>query len=327
MQKKQLRFIKNLSKKAIIFGVTGQDGAYLADFLLKKNYQVTGVVRSKKFRKLNILNIKNKIIVKKISTFSKKDLFSFLKKNFCDEIYYFSGQSSVFKSFNKFDETFSSNVESFVDILEAIRALNRKTKIFYAASSEIFGNKTNEYLTEASNHQPMSPYALAKSISFDIAKIYRTMFGINVCSGILFNHESILRDNSYVIKKISYSINKILKNNKNKIKLGNIKISRDWGWAPEYVEIIWKIMNNNKKMEDYIIATGKTTSLKKVLDLFFKRYGLDWRNYIISNKAFKRKNDILKNRADISLIKKNLHIFPKIKIEQIVQKFIKKELF
>jgi GDPmannose 4,6-dehydratase len=316
-----------LSKKAIIFGITGQDGAYLAHFLLKKNYHVIGVTRSKKIKKLQILNIKKKIIIKKINSFSEKNLFFFLKKNYCQEIYYFSGQSSVFKSFNKFDETFSSNVESFANVLEVIRRLNRSTKIFYSASSEMFGNKRNNYLTEKSSHEPMSPYALAKSISFDVAKIYRSMFGINVCSGILFNHESILRDNSYVIKKISYSVNKILKNNKNKVKLGNINISRDWGWAPEYVKIIWKILNNNKKMQDYIIATGKTTSLKKILDLFFKRHGLKWRNFVVSDLTFKRNNDIIKNRANISLLKKNLLISPKIKIEQIVEKFTKKELF
>ena len=314
-------------KKAIIFGITGQDGAYLADFLLKKNYHVIGVTRSKKLNKLEILNIKKKIIIKKINFSSEKYLFSFLKKNFCHEIYYFLGQSSVFKSFDRFEESLSSNVRYFVKILEAIRCLNRSTKIFYSASSEMFGNVRNNYLSEKSNHKPVSPYALAKSISFDIAKIYRSMFGINVSCGILFNHESILRDNSYVIKKISYSVNEILKNSKKKIKLGNINISRDWGWAPEYVQIIWKILNNNKKMQDYMIATGKTTSLKKVLDLFFRQHGLNWKKFIVVDQKFKRHNDIIKNRANISLIKKELHIFPKIKIEQIVEKFTKKELF
>ncbi len=318
-----------MSKLAIIFGISGQDGAYLSNFLLKKKYKVIGVARSKKLINLKILGIKNKINIKYLNINCTSDVFLFLKKYIADEIYFFSGQSSVFNSYSKFEETFSSNVDNFVNVLEAIRILKRKTKIFYACSSEVFGYVQNKKFNENSQHNPLSAYALSKSISFDIAKSYRLMFGVNVCCGILFNHESILRNDNYVIKKISNYIKKIFHHKKKKLILGNLNISRDWGWAPEYVEIIWRILNNKKEetLKDYIIATGYTTSLRKVLELFFKKFNLNWKNFVLSDKSFVRPKDIIENKANIKFMKSNLNVYPKVRINEVVNKFINNKFF
>jgi len=248
-----------LSKKAIIFGISGQDGAYLAKFLLKKNYQVIGILRKINKRRLVSLyklNIINKIKIKKLNILNNNQLFSFLKKNLYEEIYYLSGQSSVIESFKKFDETIDYNIVGIKNILESCRILKLKSKIFYSSSGEIFGegNKKNKF-SEDSPHHPNSPYALSKSIGYEIVRSYREMFYLKCCSGILFNHESNLRTKKFVLKKITLGLIKIMKKKRKKIILGNLNIYKDWGRALEYVEAMWKILNSNKKLNDYIIST------------------------------------------------------------------------
>jgi GDPmannose 4,6-dehydratase len=315
-----------LSKKALIFGISGQDGAYLAKFLLKKNYNVIGIVRSfEKHRLVNLykLNIINKIKIKKLNILDNNQILSFFKKNLYDEIYYLSGQSSVIESFKKFDETIDSNIVGIKNILESSRILKLKSKIFYSSSGEIFGegSKKNKF-SEDSPHHPNSPYALSKSIGHEIVRSYREMFNLKCCSGILFNHESNLRTKKFVLKKITLGLIKIIKKKNKKIILGNLNIYRDWGWAPEYVEVMWKILNSNKKLNDYIISTGVTTSLKKILFIAFKKFNLNWKNYIQQEKFLKREHDIIINCSNNNLIKKEINWKPKIKINLILNKLI-----
>lgn len=313
-----------MKKKALIFGITGQDGSYLANLLIEKNYLVHGVARKKNLTNLKKLKISHKIkvnILKKNSDINQTN--KILKKMF-DEIYFCGGQSSVKDSFfNKEYETYESQVLPVQNILEFIRKSKKKIKFLYCSSSEIFGNhKNHKKLKETDRKNPVSPYALAKLTGYEIVKSYREMFNLPVFSIILFNHESPLRPETYIIKKIVSGAEKIKNKKIKKLYLGNINIKRDWGWAPEYIQGFLKAMKS-KSVNDYIIATGKTISLKDVIKIVFKNYKLNWKKYIGYNKKNLRKYDIKENYADISLIKQKLQWSPKLKINHIISKINK----
>ena len=309
-----------MKKKALIFGITGQDGAYLADLLLNKKYQVHGVSRGKNFVNLKKLNIfkKLKIHILKKNNDTKK--MNIILKNMFDEIYFCGGQSSVQESFFKKEyETYESQILPIQIILEFIRKSKKKIKFLYSSSSEIFGNYSKKKLRETDEKKPVSPYALAKLAGYEIVKSYREMFNLSVFSIIPFNHESPLRGDSYVIKKIVSGADKIKLGKINKIVLGNINIKRDWGWAPEYVQGFYKAMKS-QTVNDYIIATGKTTSLKEIIKMVFKKKNLNWKKHIGYSKKNFRKYDIIENYADTSSIKKKLKWSPKFTIHQVINK-------
>ena len=309
-----------MKKKVLIFGVTGQDGAILSSILLKKNYEVHGISRKKNYKNLDKLRVKEKIRKYLIKNNNEQKILNILKKNF-EEIYFLGGQSSVKESFSLVDETYESQIKPVKIILNYIyNQKKKKTKFLYAASSEIFGQKTNKKkLTENDTKEPISPYALSKLISYEIIREYRNSHKLPVCSAILFNHESNLRDKSYVLKKIANAIKQIKLDKKKKIKLGNINIKRDWGWSEDFMNACNLILTKNK-IDDYIIATGKTTSLKKVLQMGLKNQKYSWRNYVNIDKKLFRKFDIKENYASISKIKKNLNWKPKHFIEDIIYK-------
>ena len=314
------------TKTALIFGVTGQDGSYLARYLIKKKYKVSGIYRRKTFINLKKLNLLKKIDLKLVKNIEKKSIKKILENNY-DEIYFLSGQSSVTLSFDKSAETYESQIEPLKVILDYItNQKNKKTKFLYASSAEIFGNIHNKKkVNEKSKKKPISPYGLAKLIGYEIVKSYREMYKIPVCSAILFNHESSLRHNNFIFKKIINNLQKIKRNDQHKLIVGNIEIKRDWGWAPEYMEACYKILAS-KKLTDYIIATEKTIKLKKVISLFFKNYGLNWKKYTILNKKYYRNFEIKENYADTKKIRKNLKWKPKFSYLDIIKKLINKEI-
>ena len=306
-------------KKALIFGITGQDGTILSSLLLNKNYQVHGISRKKNYHNLEKLGIKKKINLHLIKNNNEKKILNLLKKNF-EEIYFLGGQSSVKDSFNLIEETYESQIRPVKIILNYILNQKKKTKFLYASSSEIFGQKKNKKrLTENDDKEPISPYALSKLISYEIIREYRKTHNLPVCSAILFNHESSLRDKNYVIKKIVNTIKDIRINQKKKITLGNINIKRDWGWSEDFMNACNLILSKNK-IDDYIIATGKTTSLKKILQISLKKEKNNWRKYINIDKKLFREFDIKENYANISKIKKNLNWKPKHFIQDIINK-------
>lgn len=309
-----------MKKKALIFGITGQDGPILSSILLAKNYEVHGISRKKNYKNLDKLRIKKKINKYLIKNNNEKKIINILKKNF-EEIYFLGGQSSVNESFNLIEETFDSQIRPVKIILNYIyNQKKKKTKFLYAASSEIFGQKKNKKkLTEKDTKEPISPYALSKLISYEIIREYRNTHKLPVCSAILFNHESNLRDKNYVLKKIVNAIKDIKLNKKKKIKLGNINIKRDWGWAEDFMTACNLILSKNK-IDDYIIATGRTTSLKKILQKTLKNQKYSWQNYINIDKNLFRKFDIKENYANISKIKKNLNWRPKHFIKDLIYK-------
>lgn len=297
-------------KKALIFGISGQDGSYLANFLIKKGYKVDGVSKSLKLKNLRLLKIKKKI---KFYKYPKK-IELLLKRNY-DEIYFLGGQSNVFKSFSSREITYNSQILPLIPILEYIRMKKIKSKFLYASSSEIFGNYNNKNKKdENSIKQPVSPYGLSKLIGFEIIKSYREMFKIPVCSVIFFNHESPLRSKEYVIKKI---IDYLKSNKRSKLKLGNINIKRDWGWGPEFVQACHKVLTS-KDIDDYVIASGKTHSLKDVLKEAFSLKNLNYKKFIVSDDRKKRKFDIYQNYADIKKIKSKLYWKPRVNLKKII---------
>ena len=300
-----------MNKKALIFGITGQDGAILSSILLKKKYNVYGISRKKNYQNLLKLGIKKKINIHLIENNNEKKIFNLLKKNF-EEIYFLGGQSSVKDSFNLVEETYDSQIRPIKIILSYIlNQRNKKTKFLYAASSEMFGQKkTKEKLKENSIKDPISPYGLSKLISYEIIKQYRNTYNLPVCSAILFNHESQLRPKKYVLKKLVSTVSKIKLRKKNTLSIGDINIKRDWGWSEDFMTACNLILEKNK-IDDYIIATGKTVSLKTMIKLAFKHQNLDWKKYTKIDKNLFRKFDIKENYADISKIKKALKWKPK----------------
>ena len=319
-----------MKKKAIIFGVSGQDGSYLAKFLIDKNYTVLGITRNltlKNLFRLKKLHILNKVkLIKGTATddeFLKK---LFKQNNSINEIYYLAGYSSVVNSYLFPKESLISNALGILNILHHVKNNTRKTKVFNAASGQFFGNFKNNLYNENSRIVPQSPYGVAKAAGYNYTKIYRESYNLFVCSGILFNHESPLRSKEFVTKKIIDVSKKIKKNNKINLELGNIDIYRDWGWAPEYVEAMW-LMLQQKKPIDLVLGTGKKYSIRDFVNEVFKLKGISIKRLKANQNSLKRKNDIISYKADIKLAKKTINWTPKVNFKQIVKKMLNNELF
>ena len=317
-------------KTALIFGVSGQDGSYLAHLLLKKKYDVVGFTRNKSknnlFR-LKKLNIINKIKIIKATALNKKFLKNLIKKNLnIKEIYYLAGDSSVLNSFKHPDISFESNAIGILNILVAVKNYNRKIKVFNATSGQFFGNNKNNFYNEKSVIAPQSPYGVAKASGYMFTKIFRESYNLYSCSGILFNHESPLRSNEFVTKKIINTSIKMKKNKKLNLYLGNIDIYRDWGWAPEYVKAMW-LMLQQKKPIDLIIGSGKKNSIREFVNEVFRLLKIKKIRLKANTKKFQRKIDIDSYKADINQIKKKLKWKPKVNFKQIVFKMVNDILF
>jgi GDPmannose 4,6-dehydratase len=313
-----------INKKSIlILGVTGQDGSLMAKYYLEKKFKVYGYLTTKK---KNLKNLKKLKILKniKLFTYEKDAIEDVIIKTKCAYIFFLSGVSSVTKSNLIKYNSIVSNSFLLIQILELLRIKNiRNIKILNASSSEIFG-RNNIKNNENSEINPVSFYGLSKSISLEIAKAYRIQFGIKIFNAILFNHESLLRPKEYVIQKIVLAVKNIYLKKINKINLGNLEVSRDWGWAPEYVKIIYKIMNL-KKADDFIIATGKNTKLLNIVKLIFTHYNLNYKKYVRKSKSFIRSYEIKKISANNNKLQKAIKYKPKILINEIIKKMINRE--
>jgi len=289
-------------KKALISGVSGQDGAHLAKFLLDKGYEVYGTSRDAQFTrfdKLESLNITDEVIKMSMTLTDFRSVLSVLKEVMPDEIYNLAGQSSVSLSFEQPVETLESISLGTLNLLEAVRFIESDTKIYNASSSECFGDTGNVAANEDTAFRPRSPYAVAKAASFWQVANYREAYSLQACSGILFNHESHLRPRRFVTQKIIKQAVDIYKGREAKLSLGNIDIVRDWGWAPEYVEAMW-LMLQQEKPEDFVIATGESYSLKEFVNYTFKCLSLDWKQYVVCDDSFMRPTDIFVSKGDAS---------------------------
>jgi GDPmannose 4,6-dehydratase len=283
-----------MAKSALIFGISGQDGAYLSALLLKKGYKVYGTSRrpgTSEFTTLIDLGISHKVSVRSVNMCDLHVISKLITEVVPDEIYNFAGQSSVGMSFHKPAETFESIVSAMLNILEAVRLTRPETRVFSASSSECFGNTGGTAATEMTLFNPVSPYGEAKAIAFRHIASYRQRYGLYFCSGILFNHESLLRPVHFVTRKIAQAVARIALGEDEGLTLGDISIQRDWGWAPEYVEAMWATLQQDTP-EDYVIATGQSFSLQDFVASAFATVNLDWIHYVRFDDSLRRPAEI-----------------------------------
>ncbi|NQX96733.1 MAG: GDP-mannose 4,6-dehydratase [Flavobacteriales bacterium] len=279
-------------KTAIISGISGQDGAYLAKLLLDKGYKVLGIVRDNQEKKLiglDFLNITNQIELKSINLLDKDVVEDFIKQNEPDEFYNLAAQSSVGLSFKSPVLTFEFNTISVINILEAIRKKSPETKYYQASSSEMFGNigAENLPLKESVLFHPASPYGISKASAHWITVNYREAYGLKACCGILFNHESCLRGENFVIKKIIRTALEIKNGETDKLHLGNLSVQRDWGYAPKFVEAMW-LMLHQGTFKEYLICSGQVTSLRNIAEMVFDKLALDFDKHVQIEESLMR---------------------------------------
>ena len=311
-------------KKIIIFGVSGQDGSYLAKLLLSKGFKVYGTSRDaevQKFSNLKILGIKERISVVSVAINDFGSVFQCIKNISPDVIYNLASQSSVALSFSQPHETMESIELGTLNILESIRLYGKEIKFYNACSSECFGDTGEKKADEKTPFNPLSPYAVSKAAAYWMVKNYREAYGISACSGILFNHESPLRQDRFVTKKIINAAVDISKGKNKTLNLGNIDIVRDWGWAPDYVEAMWLMMENNIS-EDFVVATGISKSLKDFLSISFEYLNLNWKNYVSIDENLYRPTDISKNIGNPNKIKKELGWKAKYSFHEMIKEII-----
>ncbi len=317
-----------MNKRVLICGVSGQDGALLAKLLLEKSYDVIGTSRdaeASSFGNLTRLGIRKDVAVTSMSLSDFRSVLQVVDRVKPDEIYNFAGQSSVGLSFEQPVETLESHATGTLNLLEVIRFLGGETRIYNASSGECFGDTGSIVADENTPFHPRSPYAVAKAAAFWEAVNYREAYGLYVCSGILFNHESPLRPARFVTQKVIGAACRIANGSKEQLKLGDLSIRRDWGWAAEYVDAMWRMLQQ-EKAEDYVIATGVSASLEEFVATAFEHVGLEWREHVVSDPGLLRPSEILENRGNASKARALLGWEASFHMKEVVQKMISAEL-
>jgi GDPmannose 4,6-dehydratase len=315
-----------MGKIAIITGISGQDGSYLAELLLKKKYKVYGICNPKKkidFR--NVSKIKKRVSFKKIDINNYSKIKEIIKRIKPTEFYHLAAQSFINYKFE--DEFFklNPNINGTHYILSAIKKFSPKTKFYFAASSELFGNIKTSPQNEETKFNPRSAYGVSKVAGFYLTKNYREAYKIHACSGILFNHESPRRNENFVSRKITKNLSLLLKGKIKKITFGNIDAKRDWGHARDYVYAMWKMLQLNKP-QDFVIGTGKTHSVKDFIKLAFDQVNLDYRNHIKIDKKLFRPNDKVVLKANFNKAKKILKWKPTTSFKSLVREMVEYDL-
>ncbi len=332
-------------KTALITGINGQDGSYLAKFLLDKKFRVYGLSRrtsNYKFQRLKYLKIFEKISIIYGDITEYGNITKIIKKIKPDIIFNFAAQSFVDYSFENKFTTYEINTKAVYNILEAIKNFSKKTKFYQASTSEMFGNSKKKIQNENTEFNPVSPYAISKVSAHDLVRIYRNSFGIFACSGILFNHESPLRGPEFVTKKIISALIRIKYKNEKPLQLGNLYSERDWGYVEDYVKAMFQIINHSSP-EDFVVGTGISTSILEFFKLacdeigfnpIFKNQGLKKycfdkntnKKLMVVKKELFREQELHYLKADISKIKSKLNWRPKINLKQLIKKMVKYEL-
>lgn len=307
--------------RALICGVSGQDGTYLAKFLLDKGYEVVGTSRdamASTFGNLTRLGILEKITTTSMAITDFRSVLQTVDKYRPDEIYNLAGQTSVGLSFDQPVETIESIVIGTLSLVEAIRFSGMPVRLYNAGSSECFGDTGALPATEETPFRPRSPYAVAKAAAHNLIANYREAYNLHACTGILYNHESPLRPERFVTQKIVRAAARIAAGSSEKLVMGNIDIQRDWGWAPEYVEAIWKMLQLDSP-QDFVIATGRAVSLEYFIELAFRYFGLDYRDYLVINPELFRPSDIHAGSANPSKAEKVLKWKAQMEVEKVIE--------
>lgn len=317
-----------IKKKVLITGITGQDGSYLAKLLLEKGYKVFGTFRrlsTPNFWRLQNLDIFSKIKLLPADLLDMSSMIEAVKNSDPDEIYNLAASSYVSTAFDQPIGNSEISGISVTKLLETVRIINPNIKFYQASTSEMYGNKNHKIQNEKTAFSPASPYAAAKLYAHWISDIYRKAYGIFVCTGILFNHESPLRGLEFVTRKVTNAVAEISLGLRKELILGNLDAKRDWGFAPDYMEAVHLVLQQDTP-EDYVIATNESHSVKEFVKLAFGIVGLDWKKYVKVDKSLLRPLDVLYLRGDYSKAKKKFGWEPKVKFEGLVNLMIKEDL-
>ena len=316
-----------MNKTALITGIAGMDGSHLADFLLEKGYKVYGVERRASSRnRVNTEHLVDKITFLQGDLLDQNSLLRCLKESNPDEIYNLGAQSFVGESWNTPEHTSEVTALGVLRMLEAIREFNPKIKFYQASSSEMFGRMVENPSRETTPFYPRSPYGVAKLYGHWITKNYRESYDIFACSGILFNHESERRGIEFVTRKITDGVARIHLGLANNIALGNLDAERDWGYAPDYVEAMWLILQQEKP-DDYVIATNEKYSVREFLTEAFKVVGIkDWSSYITQDPKYMRPAEVDVLLGDYSKAKQNLGWSPKTSFKELVRVMVENDI-
>jgi len=308
-------------KKALICGVSGQDGAYLAKLLLDKGYEVHGSSRdaqAQPFANLERLGIRGRVHVLSIAAADFRSVLDAVTRIRPDEIYNLAGQSSVALSFDQPLQTLESIALGTINFLEAIRFSGLPVRYYNAGSSECFGETAGAAANEDTPMRPRSPYGTAKAAACWAVANYRDAYGLFGCSGMLFNHESPLRPRRFVTQKIASAVNRIAGGERTKLALGDLSIARDWGWAPEYVEAMWRMLQLDRP-EDLVVATGETHTLQEFVECAFAVRGLDWRAWTTHDASLRRPSELRVGRADPSRARARLDWSARLRMKDVVR--------
>ena len=317
-----------IARKALICGVSGQDGAYLAELLLAKGYVVSGTSRDAQtasFANLERLGIGKRVSLESMATHDFRSVLQVLRKVQPDEVYNLSGQSSVGLSFEQPVETLDSIVTGTLNLLEVIRMLGQPVRFYSAGSSECFGNTDSDGANESTPFRPRSPYAVAKAAMFWLVANYREAYGLHASSGILFNHESPLRPTRFVTRKVIAAACRISRGSPERLTLGNLGIRRDWGWAPEYVDAMWRMVQLDRG-DDFVIATGESHSLEEFVAEAFGQLNLDWRAHTDLSEALHRPTDIKDGCGDATKSQRLLGWSAQHRMRDVIRMMIRSEL-
>jgi GDPmannose 4,6-dehydratase len=311
-------------RRALICGVGGQDGAYLSHFLLSKGYEVIGTSRDAANVQrggLRQLGVDAQVRVVSMAPNDFRSVLQTVTRALPDEIYNLAGQTSVGLSFDQPVETIESIAIGVLNLLEAIRFVERPIAIYNAGSSECFGDTGEHRATEETPFRPRSPYAVAKACAHNLVVNYRDAYGMRACSGILFNHESPLRPERFVTQKVVRAACRIAAGSDETLPLGNLDIHRDWGWAPEYVEVMWQMLQQTQ-VQDFVIATGRSVSLEYFVQRAFECVGLDWRRHVRHDASLLRPSDIRHGAADPSLALSQLGWKASLDVDGVVERMV-----
>ncbi len=319
-----------MAKSALITGITGQDGSYLAELLLAQGYEVHGMVRrvaleTPEHRLYRLLPILDRIHLHAGSLESHPSVFSVIDQVRPTECYHLAAQSFVSYSFEDAFSTFGTNINGTLHLLSAIKDRSPDTRFYFAATSEMFGKVRESPQTELTPFHPRSPYGISKVTGFDIVRNYREAYGMFACSGILFNHESPRRGFEFVTRKITSSVARIKAGREKSVSLGNLDARRDWGFAGDYVRAM-KLMLEQESPDDFVIATGQTHSVREFCGAAFSRAGLDYRDHVVVDERFYRPAEVELLRGNSEKARTQLGWSPTVMFEQLVQMMVDSDL-
>jgi GDPmannose 4,6-dehydratase len=311
-----------MGKRALITGITGQDGSYLAEFLLSKGYEVHGLVRrSSSFNTSRIDHIRERLTLHYGDLVDSTSLHTVIGSVKPVEIYNLAAQSHVRVSFEMPEYTCDVTAAGVGRLLEALRVSGVKARFYQASSSELYGKVVETPQTESTPFYPRSPYAVAKAYGFYLTRNYREAYDMFCANGILFNHESPRRGENFVTRKITRAVGRIVAGTQKKLALGNIEAKRDWGFAGDFVEAMWHMLQMNAP-DDYVVATGETHSVREFLDVAFGRVKLDWKNFVITDERFMRPTEVDLLLGDPSKAKKDFGWVPKVTFQGLVEMMV-----